>query len=411
MAYEITFAASVYPDWYERWVDPNGNDSNDGLSRLTPMATIQVAYNDLKTAAEANESVSLSSDILPVGTINLAPGLHDVGTGVVFAHRRPAKIRGALAGALPGRYLSTTASTIYSSGTPTQLVTVGGQSAGAQTFGGEFEDVAFRLTSSQSCGIKLVAANHVRVERCSGFAATDANLDAHLILVDNDIADGGDGSWGQVLNCSAQHIGLVKCDTDGQINYWRILNNHITQGSAATSAILLDSDTGVVSCEISQNHIEGPDDSAGPAISLTRAYGCICVNNFGECRDLDFPFYTLFGTQNLILGGRCTAESAGTTGVFINLVDGADFNTVIVPMLRDTTDTTSTSLKDRYTDNTANSDNVINGNGFINLNEAYLNIQARSAPANPAASNRRLFFDDTALSVRTSAGVTTGLES
>ena len=79
----------------ERWVNPaGGSDANAG-GLETPMLTLQAAYDDMVTEAEATASPGAGQSLY-MGTIGMYPGQHNVGTGLVLDPLRPCLFRGAV---------------------------------------------------------------------------------------------------------------------------------------------------------------------------------------------------------------------------------------------------------------------------------------------------------------------------
>jgi hypothetical protein len=273
-------------------------------------------------------------------------------------------------------------------------------------------------TSVQTRAVRLRCVNHFRAERCTAYSSAGTAINGHMFDVNNDTT-GGDGSWGKIYDCVCQQMGLITIGTtssatNGQVNYWRIKDNYCTMGISVPAAICLNSSSGVVSCEVSNNYFEVGPTAGGPAI-YTR--GVICstfVNNYGEMTDLTYPFYDFGGSQNLVLGGRCTSESSGTTGMFVTTSSTADYNTFIIPQLRPASDSTSTQIKDRFTDSNASSRNKWLGNEFLDIEKGFFDMEARATPSNPPSGFRRLFSDNggsSAATVRTNGGTSTSLET
>jgi hypothetical protein len=237
-------------------------------------------------------------------------------------------------------------------------------------------------------------------------------LTGFMVDVNNN-SPGGDGSWGQVVRCGANQMGLIKVDTTGQTNYWRILDNHVTFGLGAPAGIWLYSTNAIVAFEVSGNHLEAGTGAAGPAIYTRGVFNSTFTHNHGEAKDVNFPFYDFGGTNNIVIGGRCTSDTSGTAGMFITTSSTANFNTFLVPGLKPASDAVSTQVKDRFTDSNASSASKWFGNEFANVLKGWVDLVARATPANPPSGYRRLFSDNgasSAASVRTSAGASTNLE-
>lgn len=399
------------------YVNPtNGSDSDTGLSPMNAMATISAAYTALKTYAEAN--ITAIGGVIGVGTIILSPGRHDVGTSFIPAHRRPVIIKGTRSGHFTptGGSLSQSASIIYSSSgaSPTELIRYGGDSGAAQGFGLEIEDVSFELASTHTSAILLRAINHFRAERCVAYSASGSGMNAYFVRVDNDSAYGGDGSWGKILDCKTSQVGLLYMSTTGQFNYWNISRNDCTMGLTVPYGIYLVCSQYTSACFIGYNHFEAGSTNAGPAIYTRSFLNSTLIHNYGECTNLTYPFYDFGGEACLIMGGRCTSQSSGTTGLFVQTTTGAQDNTIMVPGLRESSDSTATSLKDRYLDQGTARPNHWHGGSWSTLGKGFMDVIANTAPSSPATSSRRMYADSgnsNHLTLKKSDGTTVDLES
>lgn len=396
----------------ERWFDTTyGNDTYDGRAPHRAKKTPDAAYNDLVTLCEATITPS-ANGVLNVGTIRAVPGRQDFGLGLTIKRNRPCLIRGQRGGILPGAYVTASASIIYSSLGAPSLVSYGDQTKG-QSFGLEIEDIAFEINPTTNVAVRLQGVNHFRIERSPLLTAGGTSVNGWHVDVAND-GVAGDGSWGKYLHNGVSMAGGLRINNaTGQANYWRIRDNHVTKGLLAPAAFYLQGSTqGVIAMTVKDNHVESGVGAAGPAVFARNAFFCDFEMNFGEDKDVNFPFYDFGGQHCTIAAGRSTSSVSGTAGYFIKTTAGADYNTFIVPGLRPASDTTPSSVKDRILDQNPNSHNIVVGDGWMSVGKSFIDIANSTAPAAPPVSWRRLFTDaaTSKLSVRTSANATAPLE-
>lgn len=331
MTYEITFGES-HPEWLDRFVDgTNGSDSNSGRSPDTAMATIQAAYDDLVTTAEAGYTANGTR--LEVGRIFLSPGLHDVGTGVEMSNQRPVSIYGTRGGG--AHHLPSDApATIYTtSDTATELILLDDVAVVGRGF--HFEDIVFRISSEENDALtKVIYAdgiNHLNVERCTCFNVDEDATAVTFIYHESN----GDASWARIFNNTTAHVQFYKCpDSASNINRNLIHYNNVFYGGTEPIIHILGE---FLQGSISYNNLEGPVQAPAIKIENTGADWNVIWDNCGEGGGATHAFIELTGgNTNIIGGGVC--KSAGANGIFVKFGTNAYSNLVIGSY--DTTGTT-----------------------------------------------------------------------
>jgi len=342
------------------FVSPSGDDANNGFSPISAKLTVADAYADLKTYAEAN--LSSVGGVLGVGTIQLLPGRHDVGTGFAITYRRPVLIRGTRSGNASANQIAHSASIIYSSSgaSPTSLVTYGSGVTGA-AYGLEFENVVFELLASHTAAVRLDSVNHFHARDCAAYCVSGSSQNSYFVDYTNVTA--ADGSWGHIIGNQVAHMGLIKGVADTQ-NYWRIRRNINYFGTEVAAGIHITCSSGalVIAFDISENHFEAGDTAVGDAIYIRGANQCSFFNNTGELGNAARSFYDLGGIKNVIMGGWCSKSGTAVDNApFLTTTEFADYNTFILPGVRAAADTTTTNQHDRFVDGGAVNNTFIGG--------------------------------------------------
>jgi hypothetical protein len=340
------------PGQLVRFVDPrNGLDANPGTEPGLAKKTIQSAYSDVRTFAEATGSSE--GGRLGVGTIQLLPGDHDVGAGLSVAWNRPACFQGTRSG--PRDHApQNTASRVVSSGNPTELVRVQGQGVEEITRGMSFEDIAFRMNHTVNTKLERVIyakrVGYLTVERCS-FTNHDLNTNQPVVAIHHDDSNdpSGEGGWARIRNNSVSRMALYRA-TGGNFNRGRISDNVVFYGGTLPMIQLAGNTNGLV-CD--GNNLEGTATAVeiGPTGVFTQM---TFLGNSGEDPSTGTPpnpFYKFTGStsQSIIIGGTCSSGSSTGFGVWVNFGPTAYRNLVVGVF--DTTDV-SRSHKRRVVETT-----------------------------------------------------------
>jgi len=341
-------------------VSPTGNDANNGLSPNSAKATIAAAYAALKTYAEVN--ITPVGGVLGVGTIQLLPGKHDVGSGFAVTYRRPVVIQGMRSGNASANQIAQSASIIYSSSTssPTSLITYGNGITGV-AFGLELQDVVFELSPSHTAAVRLNSVNHFHARGCGAYAASGLSQNSYFVDYTN--VTTLDGSWGHLIDNQVAHMGLVKGVADTQ-NYWRVRRNIIYFGTLVPAGIYFTSSVGalVFGFDVSENHLEAGATAVGAGIYVRGANQCSFFQNTGEMGNGAMPFYDLGGIKNVIMGGWCSKSGTPVNNApFLSTTPFADYNTFILPGVRAASDVTATNQHDRFVDGGSTHNTFIGG--------------------------------------------------
>jgi hypothetical protein len=330
----------------------NGLDTNDGL---TWQGAIQAAYDDLQTVAEATYTVA--DGRLGVGTIKLAPGDHDVGTGVSLPYNRPCEIEGTRSGTFEHAAQNSASRVISSSAAATEFIKVTA-TTGEIGRGFAIRDVAFRMDHTVNTALtKIIYAqgmDYLRVERCA-FTNADGNTNVSVTAIYHE--GQGDAAWFRILDNSCSRLQLYwAAASPTTTNYNRgVIRENIVFYGGSLPMIHLEGD--VLGSFIGYNNLEG----TATAITITsnNADANVFVQNVGESATTTNPFYDFVGSvqQSIIIGGVVTAVSG--IGTFVQFGTTAYNNIVIGPY-----DTTGQSgYKFKVVDNS-----TTNGNKVFNVN-------------------------------------------
>lgn len=312
-----------------RYVDPiNGNDANTGLSPSAAMETIQAAYDDLYTVANANYTDL--SGYLGLGKIILLPGDHDVGDGIAMSLYNGVEFVGTRSGAQ--HYVSQDSSSriISSSSTATEFFKMYQTGAGTVGRGFRFTDIGFRISSTTNTSLTSVlyvsGMNNFQVERCSFANAQSTATTVWAILHESM----GDISWARIFNNNCGHMPFYKATPaaggGANMNRNAIMHNVCFYGGSEP-IIHLNGEWAFGT--VAYNTLEGPTGNAAVLVDNSNADWNTFIENCGEGGGATYPFYQFDGgNNNIIIGGMCKAEG-GTTGIFAQFATGAFSNTII----------------------------------------------------------------------------------
>lgn len=331
----------------DRYVDyVNGNDANDGATPYRAFKTIQAAYNAVKTVALAGY-VTDSNSRMGIGRLFLAPGDHNVGTGLSFDARYSVDVIGTRSGrhnhdlppAAGGKQSSASVITTTSAAA-TELCLISRAATIGLGFG--FYDLGWRFdqtvaTSLTKC-LYAKIIDDLHVERCSFDTADNSTNTSVVGIYQEDIGTGGDAAWAQIINNYYSRVALYKgATTDGtgaaNFNSLSIERNVGFFGGSVPTITIAGAFHGL---NVSNNHLEGTATQVylGPNCpSSTTAY---FQNNNGEDDSTGTPpnpFYDIQASvfQLIIVGGSVTTPNAAGAGTFANFVAGASNNLIIGP--------------------------------------------------------------------------------
>jgi hypothetical protein len=254
----------------------SASDSNNGLSPVTPMATIQAAYNDLP-------ATNLSGGEMGGGTIILLGGFHDVGAGCVmdspYKHAVITSLTGDLvrnAVAWGGTNFASGWPTIMTSGTPTFLIKCGMTNT-SNGEGWAFRGLALDCTVSTVVeGIRFEDTLYAVVENCTFEGGASAPEKYGVRALRN---DGTDSSYGRIRSNKANRMGICALGTGGNNNAWEISHNIKFNGDNSCAIVATD----LFDSLILNNRIEMGSSGGKAAIDLlgSSAYNTI-TGNGGE---------------------------------------------------------------------------------------------------------------------------------
>jgi hypothetical protein len=336
-----------------RYVSPDGSDSDDGRTIASPYATIQAAYDDLVTVSEATYA-GQSGTRWGSGRINLLPGDHDVGTGLVLDAHNSVEIIGMrqgfghpFANEFASRILTTNSSC-------TSLISWGEDNF--ITRGMRFRDICFVLGYGASFAlinaIQAKATDYLMVEDCA-FTTSDGNQSNESIYAVEQVigATANDCAWGQLTNNICVGVGLLTMASDmGNHNGVLISHNTIFFNSSSEACInLLGSGSG--------GQVHG-NYSTGTAMfcEIGDRDGWVFSGNSGESTG-DVPYYLVSGPAQgcAFIGGTCTLP--GTNGTWIEYTHASAHSNVVFAGNFHTTG--STGMKQKVVDTTSTFKNIV----------------------------------------------------
>ena len=329
-----------------------GSDTNNGLSPHASFKTIQAAYDDLVAVATANYTALTSQ--LGVGRIQLGPGDHDVGTGLIIDQRWPVEIVGTRSGW--GNWTARNSSTrIYSSSAAAvQLILTG--STTAVTQGNRFVDLCFipntSVNTALTACIRTQANTHLWIERCAFETFDHATTWSGYAIEMHPGVSAQDNAWHRIVGCACARMPFYKAVTGSNFNRSLIGWNAVAY-TGALAAVHFQGDW--LGGTVIANSIEG----ACPAFVLDAglADSNVFLGNSGEQNDANlYPYYDVNSSAdgNIFIGGFCT--NPGQTGTWIDFASTTAQNVVINPNV---TIAGTSGYKRKFTDNTAKKSNFL----------------------------------------------------
>lgn len=304
----------------------NGVDSNSGLTPALSFKTIQAAYNDLVTVAEANYTVA-QGNWLGVGKIYLAPGDHDVGSGVDIDGWRPVEIYGTRSG-LGGHQLGSSSSRIISSSaSATYMIRVWHDDSVSR--GCRFRDIAFRPNTTVNTAmaklISLISCDYCEISNCS-FDVADSTTTSSIIAICQEAdPQAQDQMAGRFVDNWAARMQFYKA-SGGNLNRIVVDRNRCNYSHATLATIELQAD--FRGSSVSFNQLEGTSTQ----IKASDVDNCVFIHNCGESTTVINPFIDFVATAhgNLVIGGDvpCPA-STGANGIYVRFNDPSMENTYI----------------------------------------------------------------------------------
>ncbi len=263
-----------------RYVDANnGAATNDGLTRESALDDIQDGYDNLPDGVVLNGRYSK-------GTVIIAPGDYDVGTGLVLDRLRSATFK-SISGTTPAWWaddapLATGSNQVRifsSEGTISSLVNWGAAGS-ANGYGFQFLGLVFEHLTAQTpvAVIDGIDINYLIVQDC-GFYGNDHNAYAIQLITDN--TAGHDSSWSRVIRNRVKGMNLFRSDRNGQNSNQHVIeDNIVNQGDLAGPLIeLVYSHRSIVR----NNNIEA---TAGATVTfgivLDGSFSCQSIGNSGE---------------------------------------------------------------------------------------------------------------------------------
>ena len=295
-----------------RYVTEGGDDSSDGLSWATALASPQVAYDALVAHFDV-EGLTAIKGRRHVGTVMIGPHstFYDVGEGLILNKAAVAEFKGVQAskGIDPYAWMSRLGTT---SPTATALVHLVDVPHPTNSYGFEFRNLSFYAdlaeATSLECMIRANDANATTVDNC--YADVDGGpMDGFFIICDGE----ADNSWWTITNNQVKSMGLVQTarpSTNNQ-NRWNIGYNEVFCSNRNLRGMI--DLFNVFDTTIIGNTLEG---------NMVGCYLGSCgninaINNSGESSIPGDPFYVMdWGWGNNIVGGRCQI-SASTEGIFL----------------------------------------------------------------------------------------------
>ena len=295
-----------------RYVTEGGDDSSDGLSWATAMASPQAAYDALVTNFTSKGRTVINGR-RHVGTVLLGPHstFYDVGEGLIVDKRAVAEFEGVQAskGQDPYAWMSRLGTT---SPTATALIHLDDVPNPSNSYGFEFRNLSFyadlAVATSLESMIQANDANMTTVADC--YADVDGGpLDGFFIKCDGN----SDNSWWDVTGNRVNSMGLIQAvaPTTNNQNRWTVEKN-IVFCSNRNLRGMIDL-FNVFDATIIGNTLEG--NMVGTY--LGSCGNITAINNSGESSEPGDPFYVMdWGWGNNIVGGRCQISDS-TEGIFL----------------------------------------------------------------------------------------------
>ena len=315
-----------------RYVTEGGDDSSDGLSWATAMASPQAAYDALVTNFTSKGRTVINGR-RHVGTVLLGPHstFYDVGEGLIVDKRAVAEFEGVQAskGQDPYAWMSRLGTTSPTATALVHMVDVPNPSNG---YGFEFRNLSFyadlAVATSLESMIRGNDANMTTVADC--YADVDGGpFDGFFIKCDGNI----DNSWWDVTANRVMSMGLIQAvaPTTNNQNRWTVEKNIVFCSNPNLRGMI--DIFNVFDSTFIGNNLEG---------DMVAVYAEKCgsnsfLNNAGESRTNTHPAYVMpGGWWNIIIGGRWQTP---TSGVFLDRTGGGSPVTVINPQATLTTRT------------------------------------------------------------------------
>ncbi len=302
-----------------RHVTEDGNDTADGLSWATAMASPQAAYDSLVAWAAAN----LGGSRQHVGTVKIGRAFYDLDEGLNLNLRYTADFVGEVNTRLhKSASIEGTTMLGSSSTTASELVVIPGPTTNDNAYGFRFYNLGFRPQPQMSAVLRTNDANFTTVKDC--FARPlSGELDGFFIVCDGD----WDNSWWDIQGNRVHGMGLIQAvaPTTNNQNRWYVANNQ-TFCSNPNLKGMIDI-FNVFDSTFIGNNLEG--DMV--AVHAEKCGSCTFINNAGESTTDTYPAYVMpGGWWNIIMGGRWQIPNS-TNGVFLDRAGGGSPVTVINP--------------------------------------------------------------------------------
>lgn len=270
-------------------VSANGSDSNNGLLPGKAFLTIQAAYAALPAKG---------------GTLRIAPGRYDVGTGLVLSRGKPVWLQGLVKP--PPYVVSTTtvpltvqAAILYTSGAAVSLVTMTGGTASNRMDGCRFTDLLFEISNPATLyGINADTAPYGEVAGCYFFAdkvtgpASILAVGCYVHTSAPGTYGGDDSSWWRISRNRCINMGLAIMGNPTGTKY--DTNQHVLTENVGLG--LTHTNTGTspfisiyngMRCVTRDNNIE----AYYVAIKLDTCYHCRIDGDGGEFVDYFLDIY------------------------------------------------------------------------------------------------------------------------
>lgn len=351
-----TSAADEFAERGVRYVDPDGNDTNDGHSPGQALKTIQEAYDDLTTWAEATFT---NAGRMNVGRIILMPGEYNVGAGVTFNTKRTCTVEGiyqyavhdfegvADPGAVP---------VIRSTGNPADGLFFIDDAAG-DGFGFFFRGLLFYLDTSANTNLEgCIKAQRVAMSSIRDCQFVSSGGTNQFAIWTTQSAN--DNSWWHIENNMVDgNMGFFRQGGAANGSNYSIIKANKIKGSLTDTTrdpiIDVGLDDGSNTGQAKGWLLMGNSfETARTAIRADFCEDFVFMNNSGKSNNYTKPFYDLQGksARCMVIGGMCHVDaSASTTGSFIKNAGNRLYTSV--PGLRLSSSSTSTTLKDEYENN------------------------------------------------------------
>lgn len=346
------------------WVSQSGSDSTGDGSPGNPYATIQKAYDEAVSWAEANFN---TASRMWCGEVVLHAGPHDVGTGVVMDNIRAVTIRGAYRNAVTafeGFNNPGATPVIHSTGNPSNgFFHVSDSGSGTGGFGFNFEGLRFYIDTTVNTAmlgaVFLERTSQSEWRDCHGFA----NNPTSQYLLYQTVVGGNDNSWWHWERLFLENIGAMYQDGTTNGN-----NYNLMEGVWHRDLIPSDSLDPVVSIG---NGSSGLGEMKGSTLAnvfsesnrvileVDRALDCTFEDISGLSQTYTNPAIDLGGEsiRNAVIGGKVHVNaSPSTQGTYIR---NAGSLVTLVPGLRNAGSAVATALKDEYLDNGGSVEHVL----------------------------------------------------